>query len=352
MLGEVIITDYNQVYYYETLSANAPGPGIFFNVQLSPLANTTNIYFTIALNGVYKLNPSTGLPQQFNDTQPYDVVEFTSGWLNATRAGSSVVNNVTITVVEIIQPNPYRTDYCNYTYILVITNPAAGPPSGFFIVGDPQFMGLRGQSYQVHGIDGAVYNLITDQHFQLNSRFAFLNGPRPCPIIPSTNSISTACWTHPGSYLAELALITDSDNQIYIQAGSAAEGFHQITFNQQEIEIGEENQFTSNDSRHPQGLMKQISSHELQLSIGIWQLLIENNDGFVNLHSVVVDPLYWSELSTHGLLGQTWRNKRYTGRVKEIEGDVDDYLIDSDQLFGNQFRFNQFLPNNNKQSKQ
>ena len=41
------------------------------------------------------------------------------------------------------------------------------------VVGDPQFTGLRGQSYQVHGIDGAVYNLITSPQLHVNARFVF-----------------------------------------------------------------------------------------------------------------------------------------------------------------------------------
>jgi len=47
--------------------------------------------------------------------------------------------------------------------------------------GEPSFTGLRGQSYQVHGISGAVYNLIRDEYISLNSRFVFLTSPRECP---------------------------------------------------------------------------------------------------------------------------------------------------------------------------
>ena len=61
--------------------------------------------------------------------------------------------------------------------------------TGSRVVGDPFFVGLLGQQYQVHGIDGAVYSLISLQYMQLNSRFSFLAGPRPCPVIPSTGRI-------------------------------------------------------------------------------------------------------------------------------------------------------------------
>jgi len=54
------------------------------------------------------------------------------------------------------------------------------------VQGDPEFVGLRGQRYQVHGIDGAVYNLISDSLSQVNSRFIYINEKGDCPIIPST----------------------------------------------------------------------------------------------------------------------------------------------------------------------
>jgi len=70
--------------------------------------------------------------------------------------------------------------------------------------------------------------------------------------------------------------------------------------------------------------------------------VIENNDGFVNLRHVSVPSTSWGKLASHGLLGQTWQNKRYGGKIKEIEGDVDDYLIEDDDMFGDAFMYNRF----------
>ena len=61
--------------------------------------------------------------------------------------------------------------------------------------GDPQLVGLLGQSYQVHGMDGAVYNLISDASVQLNSRFSFLTGGE-CLRDEAGRPLFT-CWTHP-----------------------------------------------------------------------------------------------------------------------------------------------------------
>lgn len=42
--------------------------------------------------------------------------------------------------------------------------------SGGFVVGDPQFTGLRGQQFQIHGVAGEVYNVISSSQF--NCQFA------------------------------------------------------------------------------------------------------------------------------------------------------------------------------------
>ena len=92
------------------------------------------------------------------------------------------------------------------------------------VLGDPQFAGLRGQDYQVHGVDGGIYNIVSDKYMQLNSKFVFLTGPRPCPMIPTTGRKSVACFAHDGSYLGNLALRTNAGARVLIESGPAETG--------------------------------------------------------------------------------------------------------------------------------
>ena len=80
------------------------------------------------------------------------------------------------------------------------------------VLGDPQFVGLRGQSYQVHGMDGAIYNLISDKNLQVNSRFVFLTEGQ-CPIIDGV--VDTNCWSHPGSYIGEMSFQQVVDGKLH-----------------------------------------------------------------------------------------------------------------------------------------
>ena len=185
------------------------------------------------------------------------------------------------------------------------------------VLGDPQFVGLLGQSYQVHGIDGAVYSLISEQAAQVNARFAFLTGPRPCPAVQP----SIACWSHDGSYLSELGLFTPNA-MLFVRAGPAATGFAAV-------ELTNTSAANTATARVDDLSYEQLSSHRLTVTLGSFSLSIDNSDGFVNLAAVTaLKPL--SQLASHGLLGQTHVRAKSgsSGLSGVIEGEVDDYVVE------------------------
>ena len=149
----------------------------------------------------------------FNITQPF----FISSGLVVTTDDRVIVSNIGMpttsilmfslsgTLLATIAPttsglNPWGLAYSPVTpsffyefdvsnnRILTFSIPAAG--TGGSARGDPQFVGLRGQSFQVHGIDGAVYALISEEHTAVNARFVFLRAP--ADALSSTPSRSTA----------------------------------------------------------------------------------------------------------------------------------------------------------------
>ena len=207
------------------------------------------------------------------------------------------------------------------------STPTTGGPG---VVGDPQFVGLRGQSFQVHGVDGQVYNLIVDKDagMRLNARFSFLTKGR-CPA--TANPIN--CWSHPGSYLSEIGLWTAAGDRLVIVAGDYKTGFSSVTLNDAAVKAG---------AKAVQGKALRVvytSAFSLHLTVGNFELVLENSDGFVNL--VTVEVQQWSKLrSTHGLLGQTWRTSAPKGLdVKEVEGRIDDYAEADNELLGGRFLY-------------
>lgn len=209
-------------------------------------------------------------------------------------------------------------------------------------MGDPQFSGLRGQQYQVHGIDGAVYSLISDSNVQINSQFAFLSGPRPCPLLPSSGLRSSACFTHDGSYLGNLALRTNADDRLLVEAGEAGSGFASVVLNGQPLQVGD--RAVLHFVNQPSGALHFTSTHELSIVASLYQLDIDNSDAFLNLQSVGIRGGQWAALkreAPHGLLGQTWQLRGAGEGV--IAGRVDDYMIEDDDVFGTAFVYNKFV---------
>ena len=174
----------------------------------------------------------------------------------------------------------------------------------------------------MHGIDGAVYSVISEETAQVNARFAFLTGPRPCPSVAvawseSEPATHISCWSHDGSYLSELALFTPSA-RLFVQAGPAATGFAAVDFS------GSAGSAGSGELWY-----QQLSSHHLTVTLGSFTLHVDNSDSFVNIARVTpLMPL--DSLSSHGLLGQTHTRPaggKRGGVSGAIEGEVDDYMV-------------------------
>jgi len=209
---------------------------------------------------------------------------------------------------------------------ILVTNPAVA-------VGDPQFIGLRGQSFQVHGIDGAVYNIISEANTQVNSRFVFLSEGE-CPIIngrPETN-----CWSHPGSYLGALAFQQIVDGKIHkllVEAGPAASGFASITMDNKQLSVGDIITFGSFS-------IKYRSTHIATITTESFSFELSNSDNFLNQAVSNLKPL--NKLNSHGLLGQTHAAKVYSTAARYIEGEIDDYVVADNDIFGTDFAYNKF----------
>lgn len=218
------------------------------------------------------------------------------------------------------------------------TPPVINPNAGG-IVGDPQFTGLRGQTYQVHGAPNEVFNLITDTDFQYNSRFVYLaNGD--CPSIDG-KLVDTPCFTHPGTYLGELALQTSAGDRLYLKAGSSIDGFALVELNGESVDIDESTDLKSLTGRSQPFLVRN-SSHTVTVQMGNFWLELTNSDLFINQRVAMLDS---SSQTSHGLLGQTWSGQIYDvdASIPWIEGTVWDYAMADHELFSHRFVFNRFV---------
>jgi len=198
------------------------------------------------------------------------------------------------------------------------------------VVGDPQFSGLKGQSYQVHGVAGEVYNIISDPRMQMNARFVFLNEGK-CPTIDGQRQQN--CFSHAGSYLGEIGIETAAGDKIELISGPAELGYTSVSVNGKPVEVGQETNLNG-------AFISRNSTHLVTIQASVFSLELESSDLFINQQVRVND---WDLVKkAHGMLGQTWSTKTYPNKIKHIEGQVDDYLVQEKDLFGSNYVYNRF----------
>jgi len=238
---------------------------------------------------------------------------FTPGWSSVAgqygAAGSDVVNpnpgfytnwNFDPTVARFLSARGVGVGGAN---MLLFSLTCCLSP-GSQVVGDPQFVGLRGQSYQVHGVSGEVYNIVSDSDLQYNSRFVFLDSGE-CPVINGRKQKN--CWSHPGSFLGQLGLKTRAGDRVEIHAGPAKVGFDMVTVNGKELALGDVALLADD-----MGTISRNTTHSVEAVVGNWMFAFENSDRFVNQRIRIVNA---QRLRSHGLVGQTWRETTYKNAI-------------------------------------
>jgi len=216
------------------------------------------------------------------------------------------------------------------------------------VIGDPQFMGFIGQSFQVHGLSNMIYNVLSTTSLQYNALFRYLESGK-CRK-------GTACFAHPGNYFGEVGVVfststgsvsmlvesgpvdtglTVSINGTVMAVGaSATAGIYTISVptafetivesEEFSIRIQNSDLFLNQEVSIGSGLMKQISAYKA---------VVKSGDAATAEELLAKLP--------HGILGQTWNAKTYSNRWKHIEGQLFDYQV-NDGITGTDFKFNRF----------
>jgi len=278
-------------------------------------------------------------------------VNYPACW-TAAHANIPVVNLVNSRIEVIISSAASAPEYCSISYTWPITaaqNNDCLPGQNGCAHGDPQFSGFLGQSYQVHGVSGQVYNILSTPHFQYNALFTFLEQGQ-CRK-------GTQCFSHPGNYFGQVGLLFRSPegavSVVRVVAGPVDAGLKvflndaAVNVSSAVVPVGE----ASITFANPFDLVVEAPEFSMKLS---------NSDMFINqdvsINSSLMKDIQefkhtsksqhggLDELKSklpHGLLGQTWQSKTYANRWKYIEGTLFEYSV-SDGLTGTQFKYNRF----------
>jgi hypothetical protein len=313
--------------------------------------SSTAVYLgtTSISNGVNIFSPNIYLAQSATPITTWTVDNWGFPALPATTTNPITRFNYLIAVT------PFGTSISTLTAISTQTS----------VGGDPQFVGLQGQSFQFHGLADEVFSLVSSPELQVNSLFKFI-------ASGACNYNNTVCWTHPGTYLSQIGF-QFGEKQITLQSGSHSAGLTLLIDNKAISVSSHLHVIHSSGNQTMTMIFKE--NDQVSISTNAFHFKIVNSDFFFNMdfgikdtsllqqgapfleidgevcekesHSTKRTSAIKSKLSAvypniplHGLIGQTWRNAEYCGRY--FEGSVDDYVTGG--LFSNDHTFNYFEP--------
>jgi len=98
-------------------------------------------------------------------------------------------------------------------------------------------------------------------------------------------------------------------------------------------------------------MITRVDKYTVELNLAEVTIKFTNSDGFFN-QDVQLTAYGSFVQGTHGLLGQTWNNATYTdsqGHKHVYQGSVTDYLIQEEDVFGDDFLYNRFTDSKSNQ---
>ena len=244
------------------------------------------------------------------------------------------------------------------------------------VQGDPQFSGLRGQQFQIHGTPSDHYAVLSTPSLHLNALFEFRSEGSCTPDILRR----TACWSHPGNYFGQVSAMVKADAGLSVPAAtSLLQNAARLMQGLPAVEESIQHSSGSGAMVHlevssgtiAEGLQVKFAGVDV-LPSPLWQMLtlskdsslfvffptrdtallmsadfllrLDNSDRFLNLNLAMTPALAERVVAAqlmeegeakeravstmpHGLLGQTWSSRRHQSKLRVVEGEVDDYLV-------------------------
>ena len=246
-----------------------------------------------------------------------------------------------------------------YVSVSAVTVP---PPTS--VLGDPQFVGFHAQAFQVHGIPGRYFNLLTTLTLQLNALFTMLVDGQSMTagqmqaerVISQLQSLKggpshplplTTAYSHEGTFLAEMGLkFTAADGatvQVRAVAGAYTTGFATVTVNGIDVAVGAE------AVQVAAGMLVTFTTPSLlTIDTPVLSFTLVNADRFFNIEQATLNTPYTGDSQMDGLLGQTanpaWTVERHSAEFREHQ--LMDFLIAEHDIFSSDFAASLYRDNN------
>ena len=247
--------------------------------------------------------------------------------------------------------------------------------AGAHVVGDPVFSGFHGQFFRVTGLPSRVFNLLSLESLQVNSRFVPLTDGQSISaaemktirslmeITGAATAVASAtfvpppttAYNHPGTYLGS-AGIKLAGHRLYVESGEYRLGFANVSLDGKELPVSDSVQVLADGSQ-----LHRPSPFKLSITTEQLSFTLVNADHFLNIESAALLQSYANIKHTQhkhasgtgtaedddcvmsGLLGQTADPEWTVLKTDQFKQHLElDHLLTSDDLFGDDFTTNLF----------
>ena len=227
------------------------------------------------------------------------------------------------------------------------------------VAGDPTFYGFHGQVFQVHGIAGYIFNLLTSSALQLNARFDFLdsnshslNQGEQASLRSSNSALpNTPAYAHAGTYLGLLGLRLGASS-LHITPGAYVTGFKSVTVDGKE-QVAAGASYPKTILSTSDSSVTLVSPFVVRVVTPLLRFDVVNSDLFVNVQRAqLLSSAAASALD--GILGQSADAKRWfpaygdaVDAAADVKGEwqqaqIHDFLIVDGDILSNDFERNKF----------
>ena len=332
----------------------APGVVVLMNTSTLGTGATTNLAGLFQINAINTLSTATGgaLNEIWMDWQA-GKASFGSG---PCRLIVFILNTTAPLVVTDVTPGQLGliSNVVTVDFFL-----SAAPAAA--VLGDPSFTGFHGGApFQVHGIPGAVFNLLTAPSLQLNALFTFIDQGEAMGAAEMREHLAAAAarrasaglplprtqpWSHPGTYLSQMGVKLGA-LQLLLRAGRYSHGVACVTL----VDANAARNLTVGETvRFGDASLTWLSGWVVEVHHSLLSFRAVNSDGFFNLEQAqLLHPDAGEQLD--GLLGQSadpaWKASQ--GHEWEEHLMMDYLVLDAEHptqqpLLSDDFRANKFV---------
>jgi len=328
----VVDSDNHRIQYFDD---DLNYIGNFGSSQLSDpwgimLDSSNNVYVTDSSNAVYKFDASGTFTTSFSlGMVPYGIAMDTSGNFYVTFFEDDILikydSTFSTELDSISLDNPWGVAVSGSYIVVTLDN---GPAYFYSISGgnnDPHFIGFKGHAYEFFGLHNKIFNIISEERLQFNSRFFHYE----TEYLADYSTWMTEYGIRIGEHQIYVIPFTQFKNNVFLDNYPIA--FGDI------IQLNEE--FGDNVARYNSTIVIKSNKFIIEISIDTkgHEQWCSNGCPHLDFNCYPIVDLKF--LNSEGILGSSWK---FDALNPIYLSDTDEKYLVKDGIWGTDFPSNKY----------